>query len=357
MSETRVEDLVRQIDDLLPDELRYQLGRHAGLKVRAGDGGVYLTALNEKEVPVVFSKAHIRWMEEVLVPRFPHVDLRGVLKRNTEIGRQFNSIVHRLERVEALIKKGDCIALESLDLTTGARARPDVRGAAMSVKASKEIPRAITYVRLRPKPATRYIIMSEFPLSMPDGKSIRPDEILARYPVSDEELKAIRAAKRPSPFVPFHLLDKAHLRASELHIHCFDLNKEIQGQTLVDHFTKTMQGLEAATDTVIRKFRITAEGRVFVRASDKYLHSAAVRINRSLFAQWARWSDKETVVRVAAEFEPETVNGERVFQRRERIVRVFSESTSLQVKKKLIPAMAACVNRLEKILNQLRPLK
>jgi hypothetical protein len=352
MDAAQVAQLAQEIDALIDKRLRFVPGQKAGLAVRIGHGGVYLSSLDISGYPINFTDEHRHWMRTKLLARFTNLDLRGVLGRSSETGRRFNSVAKRLELIQERVKNGDVIALESLDFQ-GTHARLNTQGSLLTSETPRDITRGFTYVRLKPEPATRVIILSDLPLSDPTtGGRIIPDEVIIQYPISEDELKAVRTAKAPATFTPFLLIDQAQRKASKLKIHCGDINLELMDDKLVDHFIKTMRGLVAAIYAATSRFGITPEGRVSGSVTDSYLHSAEGKFSPE-HATLQRRTASGAYVRALAEFDPELSEGERIYKPVRPATPFFSANLSAQVRKKIAPEVNRIAGQIETLLNRM----
>lgn len=353
MNAAQIAQLAQDIDTLIDKRLKFVPGKKAGLAVRVGHGGVYLSALNIFGTPINFTEEHRHWMRTKLLARFIDLDLRGVLGRSSETGRRFNSVAKRLQLMQERVKSGDVIALESLDFQ-GTHARLNTQGSLLTSEKPHDITRGFTYVRLKPEPETRVIILSDLPLADPTtGGRIIPDEVILQYPISKDELKAARAAKAPATFTPFLLIEQAKRKASELKIHCGDINLELTGDDLVEHFNKTMRGLVAATNAAIERFGIIPEGRVSGSVTDSYMHSAEAKFSDEEYVKLNRETVKGTSVRMAIECEPALVEGKMTFIQVKPATPLFSGKLSTQVRTKIVPEVNRIARQFETALNRI----
>lgn len=349
-----VDTLFQKIDGLIPANLRHQPGKITGLALRISRGGVYLSRRDIFGIPINFIDDDRTWMRNVLLSAFPNLDARAILSRSSESARRFNSVAHRLELAQGGAAKGHVIAIESLDFQ-GTVPRLNVQGSQLAATQPSEITRLVTYVTLKPAPPQRLIILSDFPLFDPIlNKKIIPDEIIISYPISDDELKAVKSAKPPATFIPFFLIDKALKKTAHLRINCFDINKEILGEQVIEHFGKTMRGTVAAATTALERFGIEPTGKVSCIATDSLLHSAEARITDPHHAELARRSARGTKISMAVEFSTTLIDG-KITLKPTKLEPFFSKSAG-HLAQRLGLSMVGIATSLEKVVNRL-PIK
>jgi hypothetical protein len=309
MTTPALQKLFNDIDALIPLNLRHIPGQREGLVVRLGTSGVYLSHVDMTGcIPKNFVSQHRDWMRKSLLAKFPHLDASAILGRSSESIRRFNSIEGRLSLAQEGAKNGRVIAIESLDMS-GKTPRPIIPASQLTAAEPGKIPRAITWVQIDPAPARRVIVFSDMPMvDKLFNKRIIPDEITVSYLVSDDELKAIKAAKPPA-FTSFNKLDDAVKRAKDVRMVCGDINKELINEQLVEHFQKTLRGLVTAADTIFSAFGITPDGKISAMAGDSYLHSGEAKIIDPNYASIQRRTEAGTKVSMTLELEPKVVGG------------------------------------------------
>lgn len=337
--------LTGKLNALIPSSLLHIPGQKEGLVVRVAPQGVYLSFVDVLGNPKNFNAQHKKWMLEVLAPHFPNLDLTPMLARSSESLRRFNSVEGRLAQAQEGVSSGKVIALESLDLS-GATPRPIIPAANLSPLSPRNITRAFTFVRLDPTPITRVIVFSDLPmLDKNFNKTIIPDEIVASYPVSDQELAAVKTATPPATFTPFREIDVAKT-AKNIRITCGDINKELVGDDLVAHFGKTMRGLMTITEKLFSDFGITPTGPVLCEAIDSFLHSAEAKFSSSLGVAMPRRTAAGTRSMLIVEFIPDPTSGEF---KPSKLEPSFS-GNALKVAQRLELMMVPVVGKLEEIL-------
>ena len=343
-----IKKLTEKLYVLIPPDMRHVPGQKDGLLLRASPRGVYLSFVDTFGIPKNFTAQHRKWMNETLAPKFPNLDLEPMLARSSETGRRYNSLNQRLENAKKDMKSGKVIALESLDYS-GAKKRPISESTKLSTKAPGAIPRAYTFVRLDPPPATRVLVFSDLPMKdSSTNKTIIPDEITVSYPMSDDELKATKKSHASATFTSFTDIAHQFKNTSHLKITCGDINKELVGEQLIEHYQKTLRGLTTVTEKLLKDFGINPD-KVTATATDSFLHSAEAVFKSSTDVSMRRRTANGTKTSMLVEFLKDAVTGEFKLTKLEPQFSGSALKLALRLEWMIVPVVANLEDALKKL--------
>jgi hypothetical protein len=252
-----------------------------GLTLTRTPGGAILRNVNKAGEPIRFNKAQIAY----LTARFP--ELTDVLTRNMETMRRVQGLRSRLTNflgvsgVPAAAKSMDAKSLgltdaektfldklperqfsyfESLDSDPNRKLPANL--AEIKASSPETLPRAFTRVDMTdPKKPIRTIFQIEF-----DVGGFRTDEAVISYVVSSEEMNELSKGKSFAK-------DIRGIKAKDLKVFYFDVNKRLTGSALLAHHTKTLNTLKATATRFLTSFDIKVVGKLTFASKEVYLDS------------------------------------------------------------------------------------
>lgn len=286
---------LQELEAMIPPKLRFIEGQQEGLLAREGLEGFYLSYRNIAGAGKNPSREAQDWLLNILVPRVEGTSTSRVIGYVESLRRRQGLA----SRMRSFLGDQAAIGFEVLDPDTGRHLDMDpimFNPVAVEGAKAEQLPRAYTYIRSEPKPATRFIFFTEF-----DFGGIRPDEVIVSYPVSDEEVELIREGKR------FSDLDATMKKPQSLKIHVGDFNREIAGETLVEHFSKTMRGLVAALEHATTVLGIEPTGSVVGTTTDSFVGAVEARVGETNVS-FIRSTEHGTAVRAEVEFQKQPVD-------------------------------------------------
>jgi hypothetical protein len=306
----------------------YVAGQHgspgkAGILLKQTPKGAILQNLNMNGEPIRFGTQQIQW----LVLQFP--ELTDVLSRNMETMRRVQGLKSRLqtfmagtfqptgketpETADAATGKQRSMTaaekafvenlpqrkymyLESLD-TDPNRALPKSLSD-LKISEPEKLPRSFTVVDATdPKNPVRLIFQIEF-----DTGGFRTDEAFIRYKVSSNEMNILQQQGKT------FLNDVRKVPATDVRVFYSDVNKQIFGETLLDHHRKTLETLKSTAQRFFDQFELKATGPVDFATKEVYLkaHQVSVTdgqasVGRATAAESIEAIDKVTTTSVRVE--------------------------------------------------------
>ena len=276
----------------------------AGFAVDVAGEYVILTYYSESGRRRNAPTAKMQALQKLLTKEFPKLD-EDLFYGYCETVRRKQGLASRWKSIQNAQKanKNSIIGFEILDADPARRAPLPANPRDIGHKAARELPRIYTWIRAVGSGSTiehfRTLIFTEHQFN-----KIRPDEIIVTYKVQQPELDFIKTANGS-----FRNLPKAARVAVDIKIHVGDINQQITGAALQEHFEKTMRGLEAVLTYLVGPpgaggLDYKLVGQVVCTSTDSLLRPGAVRLDLgSMTMSNLRQTEAGTALRMQVTFE------------------------------------------------------
>lgn len=265
----------KQLLDSIMGSMLYVQGVRRGFDVSVTHEAVVLTYRSESARAINVPRSAMQSLQKLLHQHFPGIDA-DVFYGYCETVRRKQGLASRWKSIQEAQKanKSKIIGFEILDADPARRGALPANPRDIGLKPAKELPRMYTWIQeTAGGEYIRHLICTEHQFG-----DIRPDEVIVRYKVQPAELNLIKSG------TSFKSLPQSARVAIEVTIHVGDVNQQIYGAALKEHFEKTMRGLETVLGYLIGPqnkggLGFQLSGRITCSTTDSLLNPGAVKLN------------------------------------------------------------------------------